>query len=243
MSCRSKYRTEPTATPTASVVACFWRWLSACPAASSSRSSTLMTEMSFCRRSSQSPTRGLSGTMAEYGTGSGTFVTRSPVRTASATASVTRSHTGRLVGVLALPAADHLPPELLQAEVGQCRPCLVAAQVELLLGVPRRGPLPPDVANERARGDPTVRHGSRTCDETPGPQSALGIKDKGLATPVASPFSGGAGMTSPATEVLVFNDLRRRPFCLSDTLSDTSGPSLLASDTGVRQSVLTPPQS
>jgi hypothetical protein len=48
-------------------------------------------------------------------------------------------------------------------------------------------------------------------------------------------------MTSPATEVLVINDLRRRPFRLSDTLSDTSGPSLLVSDTELRQSVLTLP--
>ena len=37
--------------------------------------------------------------MAEYETGNGTLATRSPFRTASATASVTSSHTGRSVGV------------------------------------------------------------------------------------------------------------------------------------------------
>ena len=58
-----------------------------------------MTVMSFCRRSNQSPTRELSGSMTEYGTGSGTLATRSPLRTASATASVTSSQTGRSVGV------------------------------------------------------------------------------------------------------------------------------------------------
>src|SRR5262249_23437860 len=59
---------------------------------------------------------------------------------------------GRAARLLPLPALADLLPELLQPPAGQLGLRLVAAQVELVLRVAGRRPLPADVANEQAVG-------------------------------------------------------------------------------------------